>query len=517
MMSEAGRTNFQRQLQQMIGSIQYTNDIDVHIALITAPSFLKERSEKYYSETKTSAQILREHIDAFGFLNKNQNGMDILIEDCKATMEQWGAQPPTFLLCNPKLTFQMTMSPTATEYVTHGPDGQKKLAAGPNINSYRGLSVIRTRTFALEDGGMPRDVLRRRTRTGEFYSHTQAIAEYNGGTRFNMELYDEGSDQFSQFSPMDYKTAIETAYTASLVNAAQGNEVFVNGNTTHVHWLVFRPVIEHEMHGIVIGRGGVESLGCTFWGQTELSVYDDAMHGIWGMSYKYNERAMVLNNKHLMRIWDCCYDNYCGGKGLNVCDDFENGSNDFQDLFKPYNGPSIWMVPVPSKKSNFTESNFQLNMQDPNAAAVPISPEQDQLLRDVPTLLKLIQDHIDSIVPAAGGAVAAPTDDEKNAYMNWVRKYLPDLSTVHMRKPAGTAANENETSVNSIVFKGTYRIYNDAGNAISSNNGCSHHGTDYVGAASCRSGKGVRSMVAGIGAPTFLPAPPAMMEIRNVP
>lgn len=40
-----------------------------------------------------------------------------------------------------------------------------------------------------------------------------------------------------------------------------------------------------SMLGVVIGRGGLE-LGATFWGQTELSVYDDSMHGIWGMSVR---------------------------------------------------------------------------------------------------------------------------------------------------------------------------------------------------------------------------------------
>jgi hypothetical protein len=48
------------------------------------------------------------------------------------------------------------------------------------------------------------------------------------------------------------------------------------------------------MLGIIFGRGGgPEELGATFWGQTELSVYDDTQHGIWGMSYKYHERAIV--------------------------------------------------------------------------------------------------------------------------------------------------------------------------------------------------------------------------------
>lgn len=32
------------------------------------------------------------------------------------------------------------------------------------------------------------------------------------------------------------------------------------------------------------------------------------------MSYKYHERAMVTNEKNLLRMWDIAYDGYNGGK-----------------------------------------------------------------------------------------------------------------------------------------------------------------------------------------------------------
>ena len=37
MMSAAGRENFKNQLTQLVGSIQLTNDLDVHVALLSAP------------------------------------------------------------------------------------------------------------------------------------------------------------------------------------------------------------------------------------------------------------------------------------------------------------------------------------------------------------------------------------------------------------------------------------------------------------------------------------------------
>lgn len=62
---------------------------------------------------------------------------------------------PDFLLCNSKLTFQMTMTPEKTNYITQGADGVKRLRQGPDLTSYRGLSVIHSRSFAMEAGQHP--------------------------------------------------------------------------------------------------------------------------------------------------------------------------------------------------------------------------------------------------------------------------------------------------------------------------------------------------------------------------
>lgn len=76
--------------------------------------------------------------------------MDIMIEEAKAVLETWGAKPPSFLLCNSKLTFQLQMNPERTQYLTQGPDGVKRLRDGPNLKNYRGLNIINSRSFSLE-------------------------------------------------------------------------------------------------------------------------------------------------------------------------------------------------------------------------------------------------------------------------------------------------------------------------------------------------------------------------------
>ena len=118
------------------------------------------------------------------------NGLDILIEDAKQLLRGWGASEPNFLLINSRLTFQLQMNPERTQYVTQGPDGQKRLQVhifsffffflfcfsnfemeqeGPDIKSYRGIRIIHSHSFPIQDGEAPRDLLRRRVRVCEFY------------------------------------------------------------------------------------------------------------------------------------------------------------------------------------------------------------------------------------------------------------------------------------------------------------------------------------------------------------
>jgi hypothetical protein len=197
MVSPEGRVNFNNQLKQLIGSIQYSNDYDVHTALILAPSYAKTIDEKYYAQDKNVWQRCREYVDLFGIMQKNENALDILIEEAKATLRTWGSQAPTFMLTNSKLTMQMTMTPEQTSYFAHGIDGQRKLAQGPMLPSYRGLNIINSRSFSTEEGARPRDMLDRRVRVAEYYA-VRKVPYKNGKLEYPndyVELYDQSRDQ----------------------------------------------------------------------------------------------------------------------------------------------------------------------------------------------------------------------------------------------------------------------------------------------------------------------------------
>ena len=67
MMSPAGMQNFESQIKQVVQSIQATNDLDVHQALLTAPSYQNKVREGYYVDQYIH-KALQDYKDNFGFV-----------------------------------------------------------------------------------------------------------------------------------------------------------------------------------------------------------------------------------------------------------------------------------------------------------------------------------------------------------------------------------------------------------------------------------------------------------------
>ena len=343
--SAAGLQNFQRQLTQLVGSIQLTNNLDVHIALLQAPSYQKTIDEKYYDQTRTLHRAGKTFCDMFGIMQKIPNALDIIIEDARNHLTTWGSPPPTFLLCPSSLTAQLTMLPERTEYLTNGPAGPARLAKGPDLPSYRGLSIIHSQKFELEKGRVPRNILKRRVRVAEYYwvdvNHPHA----------SVSIYNQKMDS------MESKTRQQLLDTSNVL-ARFRNENVLNPNVfkalKRAPLMLLRANIEHEMLGVIVGRGGTQELGATFWGQTELSCYDDAQHGLWGMSYKYHERAMVTNERNMIRMFDIAFDGYVGGMDTDILQFGNDHVNEFlkgvYDIDVPFGGPSMIVLPFPKFK-----------------------------------------------------------------------------------------------------------------------------------------------------------------------
>lgn len=91
------------------------------------------------------------------------------------------------------------MNPEKTSYLSQGPEGQRRLRQGPDLKSYRGLSIINSRAFSMETGAVPRDVLRRRVRVAEYHR----IPWHQGVESEMFELYDESKDAWQRFTWAD--------------------------------------------------------------------------------------------------------------------------------------------------------------------------------------------------------------------------------------------------------------------------------------------------------------------------
>lgn len=490
MMTKEGMQNFQNQVTQVVGSIQNTNDLDVHMALINAPSHLSHIREKYYLDDYLN-KSLRDYIDAFGFLQKNMNAVDILIEDTKSMITGWGGEDPDFMLCSGKMTYQMTMTPEKTNYYTQGPDGNKLLKSGPDMPFYRGLKIIKSKAFSMEEGSAPRDLLRRRVRVAEMYVGT-AGGDWRAGNTTGLKsisLYDESSDNMQKISVQD------------LINSQGGDPSW--DQDANYSWLLIRPNIEHYMLGMIIGKGGLDHLGATLWGQTEMSVFDDGQHGVWGMTYKYHERAIVFNERNMHCIWDVAYDGYCGGKDTHLMqwsrkNEYIDQAN---DMSTEYSGASVIAIPLGpvadgvgghvATEISSIPSPIILNDYNAEVNASQVLATSDLFINDIHTFMerqwqKMTEQH-------AGVVKAA---------ISLIYTELGMSNNHQIVKTATMASACSEATSCKIMYQGTSLWhYGEAGDnrpetQTVTKTGCGHHGADYTGVAMVRNGKRLASVSA---------------------
>jgi len=472
MMSDEGMTNFHNQVTQVVGSIQNTNDLDVHMALINAPSYLTQVRERYYLEDYLTKSI-RDYIDMFGFVQKNMNSLDIIIEDTRSLIKNWGGDDPDFMLCSGKLTYQLTMTQERTSYYTQGVEGQKLLKQGPDMPMYRGLKIIKSKAFSLDEGSAPRDIMRRRVRVAEFYLvKTENLVSVN--------LYDEMADNFAV---LDYQDTILNKILGEGVHRTpvQAGQP-ARDDIQSV--LLIRPNIEHYMLGVIIGRGGIDHLGATLWGQTEMSVFDDGQHGVWGMTYKYHERAIVFNERNLHRVWDVAYDGYVGGKDMTIVDmnspesvnEFANASNNYNIEYEGnsivpvgINVPLTWL-PSPMLLCDFANTNN----------AITALATADMFIADVGRFIEKTMGRVDGDVAKA----------ELKHKISEMYTSLQLNNNHQLVKDATLACANNESTSCRLMYQGTSTsIYNNAHSNSIHVPGSGHHGNDYAGVAAVRNGK----------------------------
>jgi len=478
MMSSEGMANFHNQVTQVVGSIQNTNDLDVHMALINAPSYLTQVREKYFLEDYM-AKSIRDYVDMFGFVQKNMNAVDIIIEDTRAMIKNWGGDDPDFMLSSGKLTYQLTMTQERTSYYTQGVEGQKLLKQGPDMTFYRGLKIIKSKAFSLDEGSAPRDLMRRRVRVAEFYvGHCKKLSK--------VELYDENSDSFASLSSTVLQ-AKSLKIEVEVPDAAADDEEEESRPTASAakplvrgSYLLLRPNIEHYMLGVIIGRGGIDHLGATLCGQTEMSVFDDGQLGWWGMTYKYHERSIVFNERNLHRVWDVAYDGYVGGKDMQIVDmnsesEIETFIEDANNYTADYNGFSFICTQLENEHSTL-----------PSPLPLSNYSEAGSILATADTFINDVQAFSGKCLRRCGDNLH---QNDLAAKISHIYQKLEMNNNAQIIKDATLACSNNESTSCRLMYQGTARWHYTGGGDVECKAGCGHHGPDYVGVAAVRNGK----------------------------
>ena len=324
------------------------------------------------------------------------------------------------------------------------------------------------------------------------------IAYEPGIENCSFEFYDQSRDSMFVVSWMDLMRA--SLLSTSELHAFGTYETLVRAGgappampafaMANSDLFILRPCIEHHMLGVIFGRGGTQELGATFWGQTELSCYDDAQHGIWGMSYKYHERAVVTNERNLCRVFDVAFDGYTGGMGQQKLDwtaahDGRNSTDALKQAVEnrtdPFDGPDMIVM---SLLADRTKGEWPNPLVWQNTKQVICDPESGRCV--APMENNTLEYHLED---GANGANRLKDYIQKMAINSWCQ-YDPS------NQSGGAAAVANESTQPCMAFHGSVRRLGSAvpgGPVLASSDtrGSGHLGHSYVGCASIREGRGV--------------------------
>ena len=212
------------------------------------------------------------------------------------------------------------------------------------------------------------------------------------------------------------------------------------------------------------------------------------------MSYKYHERAMVLNERNLIRVYDVAFDGYTGGMDQKMYDGWKNEDKKHEFMEHtynrkaPYSGASmiVFALPTEEKQSQETLPNplvfcgcesFQI-----------ASPEESSA--NVTDLM----DH-DPFDFAGQGNTSKTSEEQQRVYKDLLHHIgITDWSSLSQSsKSAGEMAIANESEQRVMAFEGTMKTYNSQGVLMEHCMGSGHLGPSYPGIASVREGRGINN------------------------
>ena len=187
-----GMEMYRRNMIGIAQSVQETANHDVMSAILSTEVY-DRRWEAQHGVVKTGHErVMEDEVYRYGAVQKQTNGLDLLVEDVKKKMGRYGVAADT-LIVPPKLSVYMNMvRPEKTEYYLGGQLATQNLKKGGSLASFRNLGVFETRSFDVYNGEPPIDLTLRPRQVGEYYVLK--------ADEKKIEIYDEQRDDWFAFT-----------------------------------------------------------------------------------------------------------------------------------------------------------------------------------------------------------------------------------------------------------------------------------------------------------------------------
>ncbi len=204
------------------------------------------------------------------------------------------------------------------------------------------------------------------------------------------------------------------------------------------------------------------------------------------MSYKYHESAIVLNERNLIRVFDVCFDGYCGGNDSSILQWSDDGvqlfKNKLTNISDQYDGPSMIVMALPPAQGGAFPNPLVLQTQPLNAGAIgTMYPDKGMPANNV-------EKHQHFIIDEKLNA-GSMSDQQLQARIFALYIEYAGLHELANNGAPGHAAYSGETEKPSFSFSG--HMASILHGHREETQGSGHLGANFVGVASVREGRGM--------------------------
>jgi hypothetical protein len=214
-----GMEMYRRNMIGIAQSVQETANHDVMSAVLSAEAYDRQWEANHGVVKLGLERMVEDEVYRFGAVQKQEHGLDMLVEDTKKRMGRYGVVADT-LIIPPKMSVYMSMvRPEKSHYYMGGQLATANVKTGGAVTSFRNLSVFETRSFDVYNGEPPIDLTLRPRQVGEYY--------VMGVDDVSIDIYNQQTDAFVTFTKPQLQAAHNAVFTTAVFDSkfTDGTEI----------------------------------------------------------------------------------------------------------------------------------------------------------------------------------------------------------------------------------------------------------------------------------------------------